>query len=160
VSSLDRRTSINPTYSSRPLIPAAGRTPVHPREPGAVRHPPHFARLGCPSLLSPGQIAVALLNPFCAAGDYKTSARARRPPPARSGGSAGCLRGCEREKSWVLHTNISALWRTLCLMAQFLRGDPRGEHVQSMGHARWRRGSEVLRYVYKIVQKTSQVPHE
>jgi hypothetical protein len=35
-----QRTSINP-YSSWPLIPAAGRTPVHSRDPGAVRHPPH-----------------------------------------------------------------------------------------------------------------------
>eukprot|EP00966_Prymnesium_polylepis_P122097 2822489-Prymnesium_polylepis.1 len=26
---------------SRLLIHAAGRTPVHPREPGVVRHPPH-----------------------------------------------------------------------------------------------------------------------
>ena len=28
------------------------------------------------------------------------------------------MRGCEREKSWVLHTNFSELWRTLCLLAQ------------------------------------------
>eukprot|EP00966_Prymnesium_polylepis_P031494 732421-Prymnesium_polylepis.3 len=34
-------------------------------------------------------------------------------------------------------------------------GHAHGEHVQSMGHARCRRGSEVLRYV----QKTSGVPH-
>ena len=42
------------------------------------------------------------------------------------------------------------------LSASWLTGDPRGEHVQSMGHARCRRGSEVLRYV----QKTSRVPHK
>jgi hypothetical protein len=57
------------------------------------------------------------------------------------------LAGCEGEKSGVLHTNFSALWRTFCPC--WLRGDPRGEHVLH-------RGSEVLRYE----QKTSRVPHE
>eukprot|EP00966_Prymnesium_polylepis_P268337 6199422-Prymnesium_polylepis.1 len=77
----------------------------------------------------------------------------RRPPPARSephgtfskfldGSAEGACPGrvlgggCERKKSWGvwrLHTNF-ALWRTLCLLAH-RRPDPRGEHVQSMGHA-------------------------
>jgi hypothetical protein len=39
------------------------------------------------------------------------------PPEGRhcTQGSAWGLRGCERENSWVLHTNFSALWRTRVL---------------------------------------------
>eukprot|EP00966_Prymnesium_polylepis_P274212 6334997-Prymnesium_polylepis.1 len=60
----------------------------------------------------------------------------------RTQGSAWGVRGggCEREKRWVPPGSEAT---------------PRGEHVQSMGHARCRRGIEVLRYV----QKTSRVPH-
>eukprot|EP00966_Prymnesium_polylepis_P136058 3143956-Prymnesium_polylepis.1 len=62
-----------------------------------------------------------------------------------SGGSAGWLRGCEPGKRWVLHTNIFALWRTFHFVPPGSEATHAVNIVQSMGHARCRRGSEVLR---------------
>eukprot|EP00966_Prymnesium_polylepis_P113731 2629391-Prymnesium_polylepis.1 len=44
--------------------------------------------------------------------------------------SEGCLRGCEREKCWVLQ-HTPTFPRCGALFASWLRGDPCGELVQS-----------------------------
>jgi hypothetical protein len=75
-----QRTSINP-YSSRPLIPAAGCTPVHPRESGAVRHPPHT----CVTAESCAQTCMPHRpDPDVPAMRVSSAATASTLPPARS----------------------------------------------------------------------------
>ena len=81
-------------------------------------------------------------------GAWPQQQRRERPPPWLRTGFG--LRVCEREKTHKLFRAV----------AHFV---PPGSEatravnmcIESMGHARCRRGSEVLRYV----QKTSRVPH-
>ena len=98
-----QRTSINP-YSSRPLIPASGRTPVHPREPGAVRHPPHTcataescAQTCMPPRPDPDASTIRVSSAATASTDHACS----RPP------STNYLQHARCRRSWTATSSRS-----------------------------------------------------